>query len=83
MRSNKKKEKYYIGKKSCEVTGVIIEKSTLKLPNRQHKKMYETHQKICAETDPNKRKKLMIQLQGLRSQAQQIKNANDVQIDKT
>ncbi|WP_353930869.1 reverse transcriptase family protein [Okeanomitos corallinicola TIOX110] len=81
--SNDTKEKDYRGKKSSEVTGVIIKKGILKLPNRQHKKMYEIRKEICAEPDIHKRNKLQEQLKGLRSNERQIKNANDIQADKT
>lgn len=83
LRSNNKKEKFYIGKKAREVTGVIIIKGILKLPNRLHKKMYVIHKELCAETDPDKRKKLRQKLNGLKSHEQQIKKANDERADKT
>lgn len=82
LRSNNKKEKFYIGKKAREVTGVIIIKGILKLPNRLHKKMYVIHKELCAETDPDKRKKLRQKLNGLKSHEQQIKKANDDRADK-
>ncbi|MFB2768075.1 reverse transcriptase family protein [Pelatocladus sp. BLCC-F211] len=77
LRSNKKKEKYYVGKKSREVTGIIIQRNTLKTPNRQHKKMYNIRKQICVETDSKKYDKLTQRLRGLESQAQQINKAND------
>lgn len=73
---NKHKEKQYSKKSAYEVTGIIVKDGKLKLPNRQHQKIYKTRKQICQETDLVKRKKLYQRLEGLNSQAQQIIKAN-------
>ncbi|MGD1910861.1 MAG: reverse transcriptase family protein [Rivularia sp. (in: cyanobacteria)] len=73
LRSNDKKEKCYIRKNSYEITGIIVtEKGELKIPNRQHKKMYKIRQALRLETEPKKRQKLIQSLKGLKAYERQI-----------
>jgi retron-type reverse transcriptase len=82
LRNNRRKEKHYVGNKSCEVTGIIItRKGTLKLPNRQHLKIHEKRQSTRLEIEPETRNKLMQSLRGLEAQAQQIREANSPSIE--
>ncbi|MEO0841896.1 MAG: hypothetical protein AAF063_23710 [Cyanobacteria bacterium J06643_5] len=81
LRSNEKKEKCYVGKKSSEVTGIILKEGNLKIPNRQHKKMYKIRQELRSETQPKKRKKLMQKLEGLKAYERQIKMANSASLN--
>ena len=75
--SNDKKEKSYFGTTSCEITGIIVtEEGELKIPNRQHLKMYNIRQAIHSENEPTMRKKLMQKLEGLQAYEKQIKMAN-------
>jgi len=84
LSSNTKKEKYYIGKNSRKITGVILdfEKGVLKIPNRQHKKMYSIRKQISKETHPDTYAHLMSKLKGLKSQVQQIHKANNTQTNE-
>jgi retron-type reverse transcriptase len=77
LSSSKKKERSYFNKSSCEVTGIIIKQGELKVPNRQHLKIYQARQKINLEIEPEERKKLTQKLIGLESQIKQVKSAND------
>ncbi|MDJ0736953.1 MAG: reverse transcriptase family protein [Nostocaceae cyanobacterium] len=81
LHSNRNKEKHYIGKKSYEVTGVVITDGELKSPNRQHYKMHEVRKKIHLETEPEKRIKLMRSLRGLKAQMQQVREANNLAVE--
>lgn len=76
LRDNRNKEKYYSGKIPREVTGIIIKNGELKIPNRQHQKMYNIRKLICREADPTKQKELYQILKGLKSQARQIIKTN-------
>lgn len=76
LRSNKNKEKCYVGKKSHEVTGIICIRGELKIPNRQHQKMYLIRQALNSETEPKKRQKLIQRLEGLKAYERQISIAN-------
>lgn len=76
LRDNKNKEKQYPRKSVRAVTGIIIKDGRLKVPNRQHKKMYDTRKQICKEADLVKQKELYQRLEGLDSQAKQILKAN-------
>lgn len=70
------KEKHYAQGTAREVTGVIIRNGKIMPPNRQYLKMYQLHQQIQRESDPEEQVKLHQQLQGLESQVQQILEAN-------
>lgn len=73
LKSNKKKEKYYVGKSSYEITGIIVTRGgKLRVPNRQHLKAHQIRQALHSETESEKRKKLIQSLQGLEAQAQQV-----------
>jgi retron-type reverse transcriptase len=78
LHSNIKKEKHYINKQYCEVTGVIIRNGIgLTIPNRQHLKTHKIRRKLMSIDDMNDTKmKLSMQLQGLESQQRQIEKAN-------
>jgi retron-type reverse transcriptase len=65
------KEKRYTGK-NREITGVIIVNGKLKLPNRQHLKMYKLRGQIQQENQAEKLSKLRQKLQGLEAQARLI-----------
>ncbi|MDB9373085.1 reverse transcriptase family protein [Nodularia sphaerocarpa] len=79
LRSNKKKEKHYIGKKSYEVTGVITTQSgELRVPNRQHLQMRNIRRLISLESEPEKLAKLRRSLKGLEAQSEQIRRANSL-----
>jgi retron-type reverse transcriptase len=69
------KEKFYAGKVR-EVTGVIICDRQLKLPNRQHKKIYELRQQLPRGIESEQQNTLLNQLQGCEAQANQIEKAN-------
>jgi retron-type reverse transcriptase len=77
LRSNNKKEKHYAGNQSRKITGVIItSKGELKVPNRQHLKMYKTRKSLYSAVKPEVRQKLIQRLKGLEAQAKQISDAN-------
>ena len=76
LRSNKKKEKCYVRKKSSQITGIIVKEGKLKIPNRLLCKMYKISQTLHSETEPNKRKKLIQKLEGLKAYERQISIAN-------
>ncbi|MEE3719870.1 hypothetical protein V2H45_24315, partial [Tumidithrix elongata RA019] len=79
LRSNDKKEKHYAGKQPRRITGVIItSKGELKVPNRQHLKIYETRKLLYSAVKPEKRQKLIQRLKGLEAQAKQIIDANSI-----
>lgn len=84
LSTNKDKEKYYIGKKLRQITGVILdfEKGILKIPNRQHKKIYNIRKQLSKETHPDTYDHLVNKWKGLKSQAQQINKANNTQTNK-
>lgn len=69
------KEKFYAGQVS-EVTGVIIRNGSLKLPNRQHKKIYELGQQLARGVESEQQNTLLNRLQGYEAQADQIEKAN-------
>ncbi|MEH2149798.1 reverse transcriptase family protein [Nostoc sp.] len=81
LRDSRKKEKHYVGNKPRKITGVIVKDGELKVPNSQHKKMHNCRQAIQKETDPGKLAHLMRSLKGLKSQAQQIRKANEIHVD--
>lgn len=70
------KEKHYAEGTAREVTGVIICNGKIIPPNRQYLKVYQLHQQIQRESDPEKQVKLHQQLQGLEAQMRQILEAN-------
>jgi retron-type reverse transcriptase len=78
LHSNGKKEKYYINKQCCEITGVIIKNGVGSiLPNRQHLKICKIRRTLVSIDDADDNKmKLSMQLQGLESQKRQIMKAN-------
>jgi retron-type reverse transcriptase len=76
---NKSKEKRYSGKQPRQVTGVILtSQGEIKLPNRQHLKMYKVRKLIKKTNDPETKDNLTQKLQGLESQAKQIKSLSNV-----
>ncbi|WP_414515257.1 hypothetical protein [Nostoc sp. PCC 9305] len=76
LRSNKKKEKHYIAKKSYEVTGTIAtNEGELKIPNRQHLKMHRCRQLL--KLGIKYEKDIFKRLRGLKAQMQQIIKANN------
>ncbi|MEH2223112.1 reverse transcriptase family protein [Nostoc sp.] len=81
LRDSRIKEKHYVGNKPREITGVIVKDGELKVPNSQHKKMHDCRQAIQRENDPTKLAHLMQSLKGLKSQAQQIRKANEIHVD--
>lgn len=70
------KEKHYAAGTAREVTGVIIRDGKIIPPNRRYLKMYQLHQQIQRESDPEKQVKLHQQLQGSEAQVRQILEAN-------
>ncbi|MEH2382055.1 MAG: reverse transcriptase family protein [Nostoc sp.] len=78
LRSNKKKEKHYINKKSYEITGIIAtNQGELKIPNRQHLKMHRCRQLLKLGIKYEKGKDVLKGLRGLEAQRQQIRKANN------
>ncbi|MEH2449931.1 reverse transcriptase family protein [Nostoc sp.] len=78
LRSNKKKEKYYIGKNSYEITGIVAtNEGELKIPNRQHLKMYRCRQLLKLGIKDEKGKDILKRLRGLEAQKEQIIKANN------
>lgn len=76
---NKSKEKRYSGKQPRQVTGVILTaKGEMKLPNRQHLKMYKVRKLLKKTNDPVTKDNLTQKLQGLESQAKQIESSSNV-----
>lgn len=76
---NKSKEKRYSGKQPRQVTGVILTaKGEMKLPNRQHLKMYKVRKLLKKTNDPETKDNLTQKLQGLESQAKQIESLSNV-----
>ncbi|WP_373529974.1 reverse transcriptase family protein [Nostoc sp.] len=78
LRSNKKKEKHYIGKNSYEITGIIAtNQGELKIPNRQHLKMHQCRRLLKLDIKFEKGKDILKSLRGLEAQRQQIRKANN------
>lgn len=79
LRSNDKKEKYYVNKQSCEITGVIIHnRNKLIAPNRQHLKIRQIDQELLLCKDNlEKQQELGLKREGLQSQIRQIDGANN------
>jgi Reverse transcriptase (RNA-dependent DNA polymerase) len=75
LRHNKKKEKRQTGK-IRKITGVILCRGILKLPNSSHLKMHRIRQEIKQTTDDEQKKLLNQKLQGHIAQAHQIKLSN-------
>jgi hypothetical protein len=65
------KERRYTGGIG-EVTGALIDRGRLIVPNRQRKKAYDTRQALAAATDPAKAARLTSVLRGLNAQRKQI-----------
>jgi retron-type reverse transcriptase len=70
-RYNVKKERSRVDR-SAEITGVVLVREGLKLPNRQHKKLYEVREMIKNAEIAEVRDKLGRQLKGRQAQAAQI-----------
>lgn len=70
------KEKTYKGNRARKVTGVIIKDGEMRVPNSKHLKMHHLRMTVAKETDQEKRKDIIIRLQGSQSQADQIRSAN-------
>ncbi|MBD2186884.1 RNA-directed DNA polymerase [Pseudanabaena sp. FACHB-723] len=74
---NKSKEKRYSGKQPRQITGVILTpQGEMKLPNRQHLKMYKVRKLIKKTDDPEAKDNLTQKLKGLESQAKQIMSSS-------
>jgi retron-type reverse transcriptase len=76
LRDNQKKERKSREGKPYRLTGVIVNKNELMLPNKQHMKAHEIRQQISSETEKSRRSKLARRLKGLEAQAQHIKTSN-------
>jgi hypothetical protein len=72
-RYNLKKERSRIHRPT-EITGVVLVRERLLLPNRQHKKMYEVREAIKKTNVAVIRDKLDKQLRGRRAQAMQVRS---------
>jgi hypothetical protein len=70
------KEKRFTGGQACEVTGVILDRGKLKLPHRQHKKMYELRREIRVTPKAAEVELLSRKLRGRIAQASQIAREN-------
>lgn len=70
-RAHPGKEKRVIGR-PVEITGVVINGSRLKLPNRQHKKLAELKQAYRRGEYGPDRKKMLRQISGREAQAHQV-----------
>jgi retron-type reverse transcriptase len=62
--------------KSVEVTGVVLLKSRIVAPNRQHAKIAKVREEIACTTSPDHREKLQRQLRGRLAQVGQIAMAD-------
>jgi retron-type reverse transcriptase len=69
------KEKYYAGRFSV-ITGIIVREEKLSLPNAKHRKAYLIRREYLDTADVNHRNLLGQKLEGTRSLARQIENAN-------
>nr|WP_281365453.1 reverse transcriptase family protein [Hyphomicrobium methylovorum] len=69
------KEKRSIDR-ACEVTGVIIDRTELKVPNRQHKKLREAKRARDRDRNSKDSAKIVGRLAGLQGQFDQIANGN-------
>jgi retron-type reverse transcriptase len=75
-RYNVKKEKSRINR-PAEITGVILVRDGLRLPNRQHQKLYEVREALKNTVTSDLREKLGRQLRGLQAQAKQVNSGNE------
>jgi retron-type reverse transcriptase len=71
------KQKRFSGEHPREVTGVILDQGRVKLPHRQHKKIYGLRRDIRRAPGEVEREMLNRRLQGRIAQAQQVARAND------
>ena len=65
------KERHYTGGLG-EVTGALIDRGRLIVPNRQRKKAYDTRMALAAATDPAEAARLISVLRGLNEQRKQV-----------
>jgi hypothetical protein len=65
---HKQKRYFEIG----EVTGAIIGRNRMRVPNRQHKKAYVLRGELARATDPSEIARLNTVLRGLREQRRQV-----------
>ena len=65
------KERRYTGGIG-EVTGTLINRGQLRVPNRQHKKAYDARVALVAATDPAEARHLYSMLRGLNQQRRQV-----------
>lgn len=65
------KERAIVDRK-VEITGVIVSKSSILLPNRQHKKMRETQLELTSAKSKDDKNRLKMALRGRVAQANQI-----------
>ena len=72
-RYSKAKERHIVNK-PVDVTGVIVSKEALLLPNRQHRKIAKLERRRQAEKSGKEKETLTRQLRGRRAQASQIQN---------
>jgi hypothetical protein len=70
---NYHKEHRYVGGVG-EVTGILLRKGVLLIPNRQRKKAFEMRMELAAASDPEEIEKLTRSLRGLNLQRQQVEN---------
>jgi hypothetical protein len=75
-RYNLKKERSRIDRPT-EITGVVLIRERLLLPNRQHKKMYEVREAIKETNVTEVRDKLEKQLKGRQAQAMQVRSRDE------
>lgn len=54
------------------ITGVIVQKSNLLLPNKRHKKIWETANEHMQSQDRNQKQRMKNKLDGMLREAQQI-----------
>lgn len=75
MSVNRSKDKSSY-KKASKITGVVVDKGTLLLPNYQHHQIKLASVDVSAATNPKEREKASIRLKSRRSQKRQIEGAN-------
>lgn len=78
LSNNKQKEKNYINQKACEITGVIVTaEGKLKLPHRQHLKIYQLRKLINSEEGKENKQELLKKLRGIEGQLRYIQSINN------
>jgi hypothetical protein len=70
------KEKRFSGVRAREITGVVLDRGQLKLPHRQHRKIYVLRREIGFAPGDVEREALNRKLQGHVAQAGQVARAN-------